>query len=145
MEHRELRYLGVDLGSRRIGFAISGPGGIVSAIQIVAARPQVDENARSILAVLEEYGADAVVLGLPLNMDGTEGGQSRVSHDVRKALLQQAPTLRVYLHDERLTSHAADGELAGRGFTRGQKKARQDAIAAKILLESFLASPDAQL
>jgi RNase H-fold protein (predicted Holliday junction resolvase) len=51
---------------------------------------------------------------------------------------QQAPHLKVYLYDERLTSHAADAELAGRGFTRGQKKARQDAVAAKVMLESFL-------
>lgn len=132
------RYLGVDLGTKRIGFAISGPGKLVSALTMLPARRTAAENARVVLEVVEEYGADAVVLGLPLNMDGGEGPQAGLSRLVERALREQAPQLPIYLHDERLTSHAADQELAGRDLTRDQKRSRQDAIAARILLESFL-------
>lgn len=133
------RYLGVDLGTKRIGFAISGPGGMASALKVVPAGGQPDADARLIARFVEEYGPDAVVIGLPLNMDDTEGPQARACRVVAAALTARCPGLEVVLHDERLTSHAADGHLAQRDFTRRQKKARQDAVAAQVLLESFLA------
>jgi len=146
----ERRFLGVDLGTKRIGLAISEPGGIVSALKMLPARTGVAENARAILEVADEYAVDAVVIGLPLNMDGTEGPQAKLSRalagEIEKATASytsgRVPTVRpkVYLHDERLTSHAADGRLAERDLTRKKKKARQDAVAAQILLQSFLES-----
>lgn len=132
------RYLGVDLGSKRIGLALSEPvAGIVSPLRVIPARATPQENARAILGVLDEYTVDAIVIGLPLNMDDTEGPQARLSRQVAEAI-HQAGGPPVYLHDERLTSHAADRRLLDRGLTRKQKKARQDAVAAQILLQSFL-------
>lgn len=133
------RYLGVDYGTRRIGIAISEPGGIASAVKVLAASGDLARDARAIVALADEYGADAIVLGVPLNMDGTEGPQAKLSRRVADALRAAGP-LPVHLHDERLTSHAADGLLAGRELTRKKKKARQDALAAQVLLESFLQS-----
>lgn len=133
------RYLGVDYGTKRIGLAISEPGGIASALRILSASADLQRNAREILAVAEEYDAQAVVIGLPLNMDDTEGPQAKTSRKLADAI-RAAGTLPVHLHDERLTSHAADGRLAGRDLTRKGRKARQDAVAAQILLESFLQS-----
>jgi len=132
------RYLGVDLGTRRIGLALSTPEGIASPLEILSARADLAENARAILAVADEYGAEAIVVGLPLNMDGSEGPQAKLSN-AAAAALRALGSLPVYLHDERLTSHAADHRLIDRGLTRKKKKARQDAVAAQILLESFLA------
>lgn len=134
-----LRYLGIDFGTKRIGLAISEPvGGIVSPLKMLNASGRMDDNARAILEVAREYGADGVVIGLPLNMDGTEGPQARLSKALAEAMRQAAPGLSIYLHDERLTSHAADRRLIERELTRAKKKARQDAVAAQILLESFL-------
>lgn len=132
-----LRYLGVDLGTRRIGLALSEPGGIVSPLVVLPALASADENARAILAVAGQYTAGAIVIGLPLNMDGTEGPQAKLSRVLAEAISRLSP-LPVRLHDERLTSHAADRRIIDRDLTRKKKKARQDAVAAQILLESFL-------
>jgi putative Holliday junction resolvase len=134
-----LRYLGVDYGTKRIGLAISEPaGGIVSPLKMVNASDQMDANVKTILEMADEYGADGIVLGLPLNMDGTEGSQAKLSKQLAEAIQEAAPGLRVHLYDERLTSHAADQRLIGRDLTHAGKKARRDAVAAQILLESFL-------
>jgi len=134
------RYLGVDLGTKRIGLALSEPtGGVVSPLLILQARPDTDDNAAAILEVANDYAADEIVIGLPLNMDGTEGPQAKLTRKAAKAI-RKASDLPVHLHDERLTSHAADQRLVDRELTRKKKKARQDAVAAQILLESFLQS-----
>jgi putative Holliday junction resolvase len=135
-----MRYLGVDLGTKRIGLALAEPGGgVVSPLRVIEAKPQAVGNARAILEVADEYAADAIVIGLPLNMDGTEGPQVKLSK-LLAGEIRKLCSLPVHLHDERLTSHAADGRLVDRGLTHKGKKARHDAIAAQILLESFLDS-----
>ena len=140
-----IRYLGVDLGTKRIGLAISEPDtGVVSPLSVINTRDSPDENASAILQVAEEYDAGGIVIGLPLNMDGTEGPQARLSKQLAEAIRKASrarkvsPTMQVHLHDERLTSHAADRRLLDRDLTRKKKKARQDAVAAQVLLESFL-------
>ena len=135
------RYLGVDVGTKRIGLALSEPGGIVSPLAVLPAGTGTDDNARAILAAAREYSAEAIVNGLPLNMDGTEGPQAKLSRTLAEAISRIGP-LPVHLHDERLTSHAADRRLIDRDLTRKKKKARQDAVAAQILLESFLQAGD---
>lgn len=133
-----MRYLGVDLGGKRIGLALGdSETGVVSPLRIIEARPDVPGNAKAILAVTDEYPVDAIVLGLPLNMDDTEGPQARLSRELATAI-EQGGSMPVHLHDERLTSHAADQRLVGRDLTREGKKARQDAVAAQVLLESFM-------
>lgn len=134
------RLLAVDLGTKRIGLAVNAPGTeIVSPVEIIAAQPDERANAEAIVAAAREYDADGIVLGLPLNMDGTEGPQAKLSRKLVEAI-KSAGGPPVYLHDERLTSDAADRRLIDRELTRKKKKARQDAIAAQILLESYLAT-----
>ena len=138
------RYLGVDLGTVRIGLALSEPGGIVSPLAVVPARPTAEENAREILKAAADYDVDGIVIGLPLNMDDTEGPQAKLSRKLAEAIERLAASggsrrpLAIHLHDERLTSFDADQRLIGRELTRKKKKARQDALAAQVLLQSFL-------
>jgi putative holliday junction resolvase len=142
------RYLGVDLGSKRIGLAVGdSEGSVVSPLDVVDAQPTPEANARAILQAADEYGVDAIVVGLPLNMDGTEGPQAKLSKELAAAIRKlasssppqgNAASLEVFLHDERLTSFAADQRLIERDLTRKKKKARQDALAAAILLQSYL-------
>jgi putative holliday junction resolvase len=147
------RYLGVDLGTVRIGLALSEPGGIVSPLAVLPARPTPEENAREILKSAADYDVDGIVIGLPLNMDDTEGPQAKLSRTLAKAIEKATASggtgassggtrkkLEIHLHDERLTSFDADQRLIGRDLTRKKKKARQDALAAQILLQSFLDS-----
>lgn len=132
------RYLGVDYGTRRIGLALAErEGGVVSPLKMIESGPQLADNARAILRAADDYAADEIVIGLPLNMDDTAGPQAKLSESLA-AELAKLGSLPVHLHDERLTSHAADHKLLDRDLTRKQKKARHDSLAAAILLESFL-------
>jgi len=144
-----MRYLGVDLGTKRIGLALAdAESGIASPLKVIDAGPDAGDNARAILAVAEGYDVCGIVIGLPLNMDGTEGPQTRLSHTLAEAIRvaiesaaasqpvgREAPE--IHLHDERLTSHAADQLLTGQDLTHKKKKARHDAVAAAVLLQSF--------
>lgn len=138
------RYVGVDLGSKRIGLAISDANcRIVWPLSVIETPPNLEQTALAILDVVAEYEAGGVVIGLPLNMDGSEGPQARFSKQLAEAVRKAAsntgtPSLEIHLHDERLTSHAADQRLRDRDLTRKKKKIRQDAVAAQILLESFI-------
>ena len=81
------RYLGVDLGTRRIGLAVGdSEGGVVTPVDVLDARPTPEANARAILEAADEYGVDGIVIGLPLNMDGTEGPQAKLSRSLAKAI-----------------------------------------------------------
>jgi len=130
------RWLAIDHGSKRIGLAVSDPaGGIASPLEAIAAEPAADVFAR-VEELAAEYGAEGVVVGWPLNMDDTEGPQGRTAR--RFAVeLGHVTGLDVRMWDERLSSMSADAKLAGH-YTRKQKRARQDAVAAATILQDFL-------
>jgi putative transcription antitermination factor YqgF len=83
------------------------------------------------------HAPDALVMGLPLNMDGTEGPAAKDARAFAEQV-QQRCGLVVHLQDERLTSFEADQRMARSGRTRGEKKELRDALAAAALLEDFL-------
>jgi putative holliday junction resolvase len=132
------RWLGVDHGTKRIGLAvaqegqgIAGPIAVISATPIEAAYERIAEAAR-------QYEVAGVVVGWPLNMDDTEGPQALAARRFADALANHTG-LDVRLWDERLSSADADAKLAGL-YTRKQKRARHDAIAAATILRDFLAA-----
>ena len=131
-----MRYLGIDPGAKRTGLAVgddvtkqAGPVGVVEA-------SDPGELLRGIREAIEEHGPDAIVVGVPYNMDGTEGPEAKKAQALA-TLLQGATGLRVHLFDERLTSFEADELMKGL-YTRKQKKARRDALAAAAILRDFL-------
>lgn len=95
----------------------------------------MDALVRAIGAMLSR--GDEIVLGYPLNMDGTRGSRAALVEAFAERLRARTGR-RVHLWDERLTSAEADWSLAGSGLTRGQKKKRRDQIAAARILEDFL-------
>ena len=132
------RWLGVDHGTKRIGLAIAeegraiaGPIAVIEATPLQAAYDKIAQAAR-------EYEVVGVVVGWPINMDDTEGPQAIAARKFAAALARSTG-LDVRLWDERLSSADADGKLAGH-YTRKQKRARQDAIAAATILRDFLAA-----
>jgi putative Holliday junction resolvase len=130
-------WLGIDHGTRRIGVALgSTANGIASPLEVVAAEPW-DRAVARIRQLAEEYRAEGLVVGWPLNTDDTEGPQGVLVRQAACRLAEQTG-LDVRLWDERLTSFAADQALAG-AYTRKGKKARQDAVAAAEILRDFMA------
>jgi len=129
------RWLGIDHGTKRIGIASgSTQDAIASPIAVIEADPLRDAL-ESILKLAGEYRAEGIVVGWPLNMDDSEGPQGKLARDMAATLAEQS-RLDVRLWDERLSSFVADQALAGK-LTRKKKKARQDAVAAAVILQDF--------
>jgi putative Holliday junction resolvase len=130
------RWLGIDHGTRRMGMAVADSlTAIASPLSQLPAQP-LEQCLRQILVAAADYSADGIVVGWPLNDDGSEGPQANLA---RQFALQLAgrTTLPVRLWDEHLSSFAADQKLRGL-YTRKQKKQRHDSLAAAAFLEDFL-------
>ena len=136
-----MKVLGVDLGDRRIGLALSDPSGVIAlGAGFLEVRSEGDALA-AIERFIGEKQVDHVVIGLPLTMAGEKGERARITERFVKRLETRiaAP---VTLWDERFTSEAAKRTLidAGRGARRAARKqrGRTDEIAATLLLQSWL-------
>lgn len=141
-----VRILGIDLGDKRTGIALADRvTEIASPLEMLeipigraGGADLVDALARVITRELGPVGGPGeVVMGLPLNMDGSEGPRAKLVRAFA-ARLESATGRAVHLHDERRTSIEADERLARSGLTRGQKKTRRDAIAAAEILRGYL-------
>ncbi len=127
------RILGLDVGERRIGVAISTPeGGVAIPLRIIDAQ---DENAaaRAIVELARSEGASLVIIGHPISMDGTVGAQARRTETVAKTL-QETSGLQVELWDERLSTAQAKRAPS----PAGKRRAPVDDVAASIILQSYL-------
>jgi putative Holliday junction resolvase len=132
------RFLGIDHGTKRIGLAVSDPGAtIASPLATLDAAAKLSDQVVAVLSYAREYEIDAFVVGLPLNMDDTEGNQART---VRRfgAELERISGKPVHYWDERLSSHAAEELLRPAELTRKKHKARLDRVAALVILQGFL-------
>ncbi len=132
------RVAGIDYGRKRIGVAICDSSRILAS-PLCVRQTSGDRDAdavffRKLVAAEEIVG---FVVGLPLHADGAD---SRMSVEVEKfgGWLAAATRLPVVFHDERYSSREATGLLAGSGLSRGRKKERTDAIAAQVVLSSWL-------
>ncbi len=133
------RLLGVDIGEVRIGIALSDPTGtICTPLTTLDAQGAPDDQER-IAELAAEHEADAIVVGLPINMDGSHGPAARRAQAFSR-MLRSVSDLPVLLHDERLTSHQAEARLRAAGVQPSRNKAQIDAAAAALILESFLAA-----
>ena len=130
-----MRYLAIDHGVKRIGLAICDADEVIASPLCVLRGPR---NALAKIAQIvldEEVGA--IVLGLPLNMDGSEGSQAKKAR-VFGQQLRQHVQIPVYLHDERLSSFGAREKLESTGLPRTKRRGLIDAVAAAEILRSFL-------
>ena len=130
-----MRYLAIDHGVKRIGLAICDADEVIASPLCVLRGPK---NALAKIAQIvldEEVGA--IVLGLPLNMDGSEGSQAKKAR-VFGQQLRQHVQIPVYLHDERLSSFGAREKLESTGLPRTKRRGLIDAVAAAEILRSFL-------
>jgi putative Holliday junction resolvase len=130
--------LGLDLGARRIGLAISDERGVLAFPVGYLERAGLERDLVALRALVAERGATRIVVGLPLQLDGREGAGARAAREFARAL-GEATSLRVELMDERLTTALAERALreAPRAARRGRKQVI-DAMAATLMLRSWL-------
>lgn len=130
------RLLAIDLGLKRTGLAVGDSQlRIASPVGVIETAAE-EERLRGIARAIQEQGPDALVLGVPYNMDGSAGPAAKQAMAFARRL-EERFGLTVHLADERLTSAAADEQMARTGLTHGQKKARRDALAAAAILRAF--------
>jgi putative Holliday junction resolvase len=133
------RLLGIDYGVRRIGLAIGDTQmRIATPLETLESRGDVAKDARAIIEVATEQEIDAFVVGLPLNMkDGSDSDQTRLTRQFAEELLRQSKKS-VHLHDERLSSYAADSELDAAEMPARRRKGVIDRVAAQMILQAWL-------
>ena len=132
-----MRIMAIDYGDAHTGIAISDPTGFLTGFTTVinAYRPEV--VADQIAALVTQHGVEELVLGHPINMDGTRGPRSEKAHAM-KALLEERIPLPVVLWDERRTTIDAHNILMAGGKNAKQRKKTVDAVAAALMLEGYL-------
>ncbi|QDT02815.1 Putative Holliday junction resolvase [Rubripirellula lacrimiformis] len=131
------RVASVDYGTVRIGIAICDPDRILASPLEVHPAANWEKDGDYFRDLVKDERIVAFVVGLPIHCDGQESDKSRESRRFAKWLSDETD-LPVRLFDERFTTAAAKSRMAGAGYTRAKKKKRVDAIAALVLLESFL-------
>ena len=137
-----MRTLGIDLGSRRVGLALSDEGGRFATPIDVLTVSSPQQAIDRILPVIRTEAVQRIVLGLPLNMDDSVGPAARSTLEWGRSLAAAAGVPVLYV-DERLSSFAAEQSLAdrkraGEKLTRQRKKEQLDAVAAATFLQQFL-------
>lgn len=130
------KLLGLDLGERRVGIAVSDDLGMMAfPVGIVDLR---HETLDAVATLVREHNADGIVAGLPKTMRGEEGYQAREARAMAEELAEMV-SIRIVFWDERLTSYMADRVLEGRSKKRKNRSSgERDAIAAAIMLQDYL-------
>ncbi len=132
-----MRVLGLDLGERRVGVAVSDPDGTI-ARPLMQFQPRGRADiAESVRRLVDEQGAGRVVVGMPLLPDGTRGEQARRAEGV-VGVLAETLDVPVETWDERFSSQEADEILDRPGRRTPDRKHRRDMVAAAVILQAYL-------
>ena len=129
--------IGLDLGTKTIGLAVSDPRRSVATPQKTLKRTKFGADAAAILALADERQAAGVVIGLPLNMDGTEGPRSQSARAFARNL-ERLTGLPIGFWDERLSTVAAERALLEAATSRARRALVIDAVAAGVILQGAL-------
>lgn len=133
------RYIGLDVGDKRIGIAISDPLGITAAGLETIERRNMKADVSVIRAICKRHGAVQIIVGLPLNMDGSDGHQSEKVKSFASKLARETG-LPVIYEDERMSTISAIRTLTIQGVDTGRKRDLVDMQAAAIILQKYLDS-----
>jgi len=131
-----LRLLGLDVGDRRIGVAVSDPTGSLASPVEVYYRRGPKQDIDHVASLLQEYEATGIVVGLPKNMNGSEGPQAEKTRDFAQALGDRGVS--VSLWDERLSTVEATRRMVEQRHKRRGIQQRIDAEAAALILQTYL-------
>jgi putative holliday junction resolvase len=134
-----VRILGIDPGEKRIGVAITDPLGITAQGLAVIMHTSLEEALEKIKKICINYNVDKIVVGNPLNMDGTQGPASEQALLFAERLMQTLD-LPVIMVDERLSSVSAEKTLISGGVSRKKRREVKDKLAAALILETYITS-----
>ena len=133
-----MRYLGLDLGSRTLGVAVSDKTGMIaSSLKIIRHNEEYDRLLTDVKDLVDELEIDAIVLGFPKNMNGSIGPKGELSQEF-KTKLENILSIPIYLQDERLSTKSATDMLIEGNVSRKKRKTVVDAVAATIILQTYL-------
>jgi putative holliday junction resolvase len=131
------RILGLDVGDKRIGIALSDPLGITAGGLETIDRINIEKDVSRIAQIAHRHQAAQIVIGLPLNMDGSSGSQAEKVKSFGRKLARVTGLPLVY-EDERLTTISAIRTLTVQGVRTGENKHLVDRQAAAVILQKFL-------
>ena len=129
--------LGLDLGTKTIGVAVSDPSGLIASPLELIRRTKFTEEAERLFAIMAKRQAVGIVIGLPVNMDGTEGPRAQSARAFGRNLLRLRE-LDIAFWDERLSSSAVNKFLIGQDMTRARRAEVVDKTAAAWILQGAL-------
>lgn len=129
--------LGIDFGTKRLGFAVSNVDQTIASPVENFTRSSKPEDLRVLKRLIEEYRIVGLIVGLPVHMSGAEGGKAREARAFGD-WVAQASALPVRYADERFTSQIAEGHLFAANLSDKKRKARLDMLAAQALLQGYL-------
>lgn len=133
-----MRYLGLDLGSRTLGVSVSDKTGLIASnYKTIRHNEEYDLLLEEVKKLVLELEIDAVVLGMPKNMNGTIGEKGELSISFKEKL-EKIISVPVYLQDERLTTKSATDLLIQGNVSRKNRKKVVDSVAATIILQTYL-------
>ena len=133
-----MRYLGLDLGSRTLGVAVSDKTGLIAtSYKTIRHNEEYDRLIDEVILLVNELEIDEVVLGFPKNMDNTVGFKGELSIEFRDKL-EKRLSIPIHLQDERLTTKSATDTLIQGNVSRKNRKKVVDSLAATIILQTYL-------
>lgn len=134
-----MRILGIDYGDVRIGLAVSDLTGMIAqAVGVISGRDE-EKRLNELDGYMAQYSPETVVLGYPLNMNGTKGERAEKSEAFADTLREKYG-VKVVLWDERLSSMAAHRTLEEAGISGKKRKGKVDPLAAVFILQGYLDS-----
>ncbi len=131
------RLIGIDVGTKTLGLALSDVGRMIASGLETIRRTKFTTDARHLLDLAARHGVGGFVIGLPLNMDGSEGPRAQGTRAFQRNLAQLSP-LPMLLWDERLTTAAAERTLIAGDVSRRRRAQVIDKMAATLILQSAL-------
>ena len=131
------RLLGLDIGKKTIGLALSDAGLKIATPVKILYRTKFTPDVAELFSLVDEQNVGGLVLGWPLNMDGSVGPRCDSTRDFAHALMR-IRDIPVFLQDERLSTQAVESAMIAADMTRNKRAVRRDALAAGWILQSAL-------
>ena len=133
-----MRYIGLDLGSKTLGIALSDASGIIaSSYCVIRHNEEYSLLVDKVKDIVVDKKVDEIVLGLPKNMNNTLGEKAKLSYEFKK-MLEEKINIPVHLVDERLTTKLVTDLLISNDTSRKKRKDVVDSMAASVILQSYL-------
>ena len=139
MAEENLRVLGLDVGARRIGVAISDPTGLLTTPIPAINRRNIKWDLQNVLSLTDKYEVAAIVVGIPISLNGRSNQQAEVVKEFCHSL-EAVSSVPVYLEDERFSTKEAERLLREAGHSPSRERGLVDSASAAVILQSYLDS-----